>query len=1264
MRNFVNFLFGCTITFCYFAASVQNCPAQTAASSLVPAKPVRTASGKMAVQPTGLPQVQPAQATSASQTATAPSAQASSKMANPKLTQALLLNFNKSPASILKTWAEVNNPVMPKQRPEPPGPDDPQEIEAARVAQAVAQFERDVILSQWESAKSFLDSFQNQDEAQQVYDYLLTKFQALPTTTTGVVNPATAPQGVVVAAPGGVPPADHVITPADLTGLIKLAPKTLSPVNVNALGLLLMKSLREGFESKDLIAQLDAGVGEVGGKLAANRLKAAQILLVGGEARAAQKFLKDPQQAVAEKDAETIVLISRIARRLYATERKPELLQAAWTSNQTVLATPTVKPADRQEALQYAVQVAPKISEEVGEAWLASSFSSHPKRGIQILAGIGLATAEGQTKNRNNTAARLEGLKLQKTAVEILLNSAPDKAGQWGQTLEMLALNWMKEARFSMTYARSSGRPMFRRDRYGNIYYATSEEMMGRSSSAGRPRPIPVQDVLDTRPDGKWFEVIDDGLKTEFRELLAQLFLKNADEDQAFPLIETIAATDKKKAKKLVDEFLRVWTRNHNPNEDRGNRNQYIYFFGFEQRANSIPLTRSKQQRNLKELQNWIARIREMQIEEIDEQALVRAFTTCHSTAEVYQIEDIEAVFGSIQSLKPNTIAGLVQKMRTNLSTVWRQPRVQEAKNTNRKEPEIRREVQRGYEVAARMTKEALYKHPKSWELQLAKACVNFDKNSYDQEIQKSSEFTEKQKQVFDEFAKAARTYAEQVATMEEDQQTTEVYDLWFYASLGACDLSLLTHEKLSVDSQFARIKAAMADLPGEAPKKHLSQFANKLFTRMSPLKPEMKYRYLKGGFAIVEDHPDAAEAQQVLQYYEDLVTEIQLRTEIDGSDVVGEEPFGLFVSLYHTQEVERESGGFAKYLQNQNNRPYAYNYGRPTNDYRDAFETSAISALSEQFEVISVTFEDEKNLESRETNEPGWRITPYAYLLLKARGKEVDIIPPIKLDLDFLDTSGYAVLPIESKGIPIDTSPEKPEPRPVKDLKIIQTLDERRSGEGKLVLEVKATARGLIPDFGDLLEFQDDAFEIVEEQDQGVSVSAFDPESNEIQVVTEREWLIELRANEDAGMPETFAFCNVKDDNTETLFKRYEDADLIEVEQVVSLENEYGQTRKSWILWVAGGVPIGLLLIGLTVMALRAQPAPRQLAYQRPEEITPLSVISLLKQIRDDRKLGQEKLTQLDDAIHRIEQHFFYTQNGEVPDLSQETDRWLSMAN
>ena len=110
-----------------------------------------------------------------------------------------------------------------------------------------------------------------------------------------------------------------------------------------------------------------------------------------------------------------------------------------------------------------------------------------------------------------------------------------------------------------------------------------------------------------------------------------------------------------------------------------------------------------------------------------------------------------------------------------------------------------------------------------------------------------------------------------------------------------------------------------------------MSRFANALFTRLNAVKPSVKVRYLKGGFEIVGDHPQAHDARKVYDYYKDLVTEIKLDAVVDGSDVVGhQKPFGVFVNIRHTREIERESGGFGRYLQNQNNSGYLLLQLRP----------------------------------------------------------------------------------------------------------------------------------------------------------------------------------------------------------------------------------------------------------------------------------------------------------------------------------------------
>ena len=118
------------------------------------------------------------------------------------------------------------------------------------------------------------------------------------------------------------------------------------------------------------------------------------------------------------------------------------------------------------------------------------------------------------------------------------------------------------------------------------------------------------------------------------------------------------------------------------------------------------------------------------------------------------------------------------------------------------------------------------------------------------------------------------------------------------------------------------------------------------------------------------------------------------------------------------------------------------------------------------------------------------------------------------ELDFDFLDTSGYAVLPVESAPLPIDARPAVGDARPLEALLVTQSLDERRAGEGILALEIQAQARGLLPPLDELLDMEglDPAFEVVSVEDPGLGAEELDLEAEELAVVSARRWLIELR--------------------------------------------------------------------------------------------------------------------------------------------------------
>ena len=301
--------------------------------------------------------------------------------------------------------------------------------------------------------------------------------------------------------------------------------------------------------------------------------------------------------------------------------------------------------------------------------------------------------------------------------------------------------------------------------------------------------------------------------------------------------------------------------------------------------------------------------------------------------------------------------------------------------------------------------------------------------------------------------------------TLPENEQNTQVYELWFSAGLGACDLQHITEETLGDDRQPPLIRQSLESLKGEVREQHMNKFANALFIQLNAVKPSVKVRYLKGGFEIVGDNPRGARRPQGVRLLQRPCHRDQARGggRRQRRGRAREALWRLRQSPPH-QGDRGESGGFGRYLQNQNNSGYYYyNFGRPLENYRDKFQEIVKQALQEQFEVISVTFQDEK-VNSRSTSEYGWRFTPYAYLLLKARSPKVDKIAPVRLDLDFMDTSGYVILPVESAALPIDAKPAKGGVRPHEKLQITQSLDERQAKDGKLILEVKATARVWFP--------------------------------------------------------------------------------------------------------------------------------------------------------------------------------------------------------
>jgi hypothetical protein len=1058
---------------------------------------------------------------------------------------------------------------------------------------------------------------------------------------------------------------DDILRVAGLT-----AKRPLPEALLRSMGQATTSAIDQGRAREEFVELLKTEVARPAAEQLLSSTQAAQVLVFAKQLDAAAAFLPTLENALQANEFEALNLLSTIFAGEYLREPKTSTLEQAWQATLGVLGGSKIEDPVYLKAMTQAVSLASKVRQELGQTWLESSFTAEPQRGIAILSGIGSQASRALTAATFEESSRLELLKLQNTAVEALLRANPQQAQQWQSILELLANNWLREV--PITYSddlSTTFGPQMRRDLFGNIFYY--DESMGEMPTRGqRVNPIMTSDLLDVRPSDSWINLLDPSLQPKFWYCVAQLYLKVGEESLSFPFIEKLGKSHPRLAKELIREFLTVWTKNHNPNSDRQRSNPYMFMYGFESKAESIPLTRSKQQRNLDELAGLVPKLRELNGAELDSELLVNAFLTSHSFAEVYQAEDLEKVFGPMSQIPPKVIAQLAQKMRENLASVWREVEVQKQAKTKRNRKEVEAEVIAGYAAANKLLATAAEQHPNDPALLTLRAALLHDENGYQAELKSSPEFATRRRSAFEAFRVAAEAYARQVNELEPSERNTDVYERWFYAALGACDLKLVDEKQVADESQYSQIAAAIQNLPAPQGEWHLARFANLLFNRMSNAQPAVKARYLRGGFAIVGEHPQARQARAVFDYYNDLVREIKLETVIDGSDRVGTEPFGIYVNLLHTREIERESGGFGRYLQNQNNNSnaFVYNYGRPLENYRDKFEEFVRNALQEHFDIQSVTFQVPE-VNSRAGEMSGWRRTPYAYLLLKARGPQVDRLPPLKLDLDFLDTTGYAILPIESPALPLDCQPADAEARPFELKNVTQILDERRADKGELLVEVKATGHGLMPDLKTLFpQLGFPGFQLGEVEDNGLSVSRFDPESSTSAIVSDRGWVLHLMADPASpSLPREFTFSEPAVASSEVVYQRYVDADLKTESRTIALVERYGQGN-SWRTlwpWAIGGLAG---LAGLGWWLIRAGRGTADESSQRtlPEALTPFQTIAILQEVEQSKRLGPESLAQLRQTISDLEQRFFDDTATTLPthtELRELAQRWLTKA-
>ena len=1066
------------------------------------------------------------------------------------------------------------------------------------------------------------------------------------------------PPVVIEGAPIEVSPVGEFGTPeefqADRSG--QPSPDEISTDNdtedplLQAYGVLLKKAASRG-STRTFLQRLEQGAGQYGGSDPENQARACD-LLVAAEMHADAKPYLEPLPMEGEASAQLRIRHGRYHLAISRSEedlkiKRDHQIQSAdlFTG---VAEDSTADAADRTRSVSFLAQLIPDLPHSWTTSWRQRVFSGSGEVGQALLSSLG-SKARSLIQNRSAPAAsRLKILQYIRVAVDTLLDQIGDDIGPWQASIDALAVAFSDEANLSL------GKPV-------------SLPANRRANQKIRPR-----DLVDATPDKRWLQAIAPSLRQGCALATIACAARADEPERAMDALRALVDDPAVDTSELASVLISEWSRNLDPNrpdddffERRIVTSSGIFFSSFGGQR-SAPLTRSKQRRSLRHLGEVVAELREMKVPYLDWTALVGAFAASHSQAEVYLREDIEALFGPVDQLPVAVAEQIAQGMWRQLQRNWRSPELQQSKGTRRTTNELQEEVERGYQLGLLLTAHAREKAPKSWQAPMLAGNLRFDLAEYWHELDPDLErYVPQREAAFARYADAVRIYSDQFEAGNEPRVVTPHLQ-WFISALGATELGFLTMTTKPENDQVGLLEESLAKLPQEEQVLHRGLFASAVESSVGQVNADMKSRFVRHAMRVIGDHPLGRGTRRLARLYQDLESEVELSVSLDGSNEVGTDPFGVRVALRYTDSLEREAGGFDLYLRNMVYVPMA----RQPMDYRDDFETRLREAFDEHFTIEALQFNspDSKPYSFQRT---GWMEQAFAYLILRAKDRSVDLLPEVRIDLDFRDgTSGSVRVPVVSPVLPILASSSSG-PRPTAGTNQVEiALDGRELESGKLKLEILASGLGVLPDLDGILpgweqQITDAGYSLAEIDgllDNGLNVVKIDPEALPIVPESERSWTINLVTPEMSESSVVFQFPGAAE-GTELICKKYEDFDIVTLEQPMATLKIPSRGLPGWALLSIAAIISVLFITFLNrnkKVAVVAEPR-----WKMPEEVSPLSVAHLLRCIEAEQALiDNDQLPALRKEVASIEARYF-SEDGEtqidLPALNESARQWIA---
>lgn len=1061
----------------------------------------------------------------------------------------------------------------------------------------------------------------------------------------------------------------------DAAAIIDLVPGEYTADEVHRLGQLLGLTVPIN-ESYWLADRLAKGTEKVGGKDPAKRLLAGRMLLAGGFKDLARTYLPtlEEAQAIADEPVRTEIANFLTTQQESDTVRRGQV-QRTWDENVRMLTDPNGKDYEKSKAAQSIAKVIAQVPPTTLGPGFTELAKANPAGAARILASVGQKVVG---ERYMDVPTRTDMLRAQSMLASLFAEEVDPASQTWNQLFNTLAESWVTDA--EATFAQRTG------------------------TGPANAKVIAPEDILASAPTGKWAAALAPGIRNALDAAMSRNILVGTNFEQAADRIVEIGKRSPAAGVALAEDFLSVWAKTHNPQLPEPLRKKYEL-----PEDARIPVTPIMMEKNIVSLARMMQIFRDAGIAPRDYEKVVNAFDLAYSSAEAYRTGHVEQVFGPFEQMDEKLFFLILSKMNSNLGERWRKMDVQRAGLTRRDETQTLGMVRDGYTNALQMIERWLAGHPTGWRgLTLAGTLLtDWGDFEYFQELvgsethKKMAGYKEKNLQAQEYFQRGAKAYAAEVPKLALADYSIDAYLSWFNSLLGIGSNGQLNLSKAMNRAALARLRESILALPDKAAKAHMSLFSKTVNARLNddkePLHEDLKYRYLASSLLITKDDPFSLGAEKKVAYFDELLKEIRLQTSLDGPNTIGrEQDFGILVSIIHTEAMGRVAK-FGQYLTNDLTTVAAKTRkkggGPPARKMREAqgprdeFELSLTEALSPYFDIKSITFAS-PDVKPRPTAQNGWEETVLAYVLVRAKDASVDRIPPVGMELKFIDLTGPVTIPAESAETVIKITSDSSTARPADNVEVTQTLDTRQLLiNGALPLEIKATARGLVPELDHLIDLdalkKSVAVKNVNAHD-GLQIKELNTwDTKGVAPNSERLWTIALDSDPIrlADGQTEFHFPAPKAGVKTAVYQSYNDMNLAALpEPTVKI----GPTNAAGTLATksnSGELVIGLAVLGAALLVAvfvyysvrkrRGETVDGQTArdlFHMPREVDGFSVIALLRRLRTSPliHLQEPQRVELQQDLQRVQQACFGAKTGAMsePDLRGVAEKWLRFAS